>query len=50
MFVFNIHLAKQSVKCFCSILLNGYGTPTNHAECAIFNLADSTVSSGVQVM
>jgi len=35
---------------FCSILLNPYGTPTKHVECAISDQADSEVSSGAQVI
>jgi len=34
----------------CSILLNAYGTPTERAEQATFDRADSTIGSGVLVV
>ena len=50
MFVLNIHSAQQLTKCFCSILLNAYGTPSERAEQATSDRADSAIGSGAQVM
>jgi len=50
MFVLNIHLAQQLTKCFCSILLNAYGTPIERAERATSDQENSAIGSGVWVM
>jgi len=50
MFVLNIHLVQKLTKCFCSILLNAYDTPTERAEWVTSDWANSSIGSGVRVM